>query len=223
MVCIRCCERRGVGSNPTGPSKQQIIVSKSMQKLHQQTVLVLNKCWQAVHSTTPAVAFRAMVNDSVLGLDIHSDHWMEPLRWNDWQKLPIRRGDLAIGTVQGQLRIPTVVVLAEFNRVPRRRSRLNLLGLWERDEGRCQYSGRKLTLAEANIDHVIPSSRGGESTWENCVLSDRKINTRKADRTPEEAGLTLLKDPQRPPEKPIGWFIRNTHQIKDWRIFLPAS
>ncbi len=194
-----------------------------MQALHQNTVLILNKNWQAIHSTTPVEIFGAMANGSVLGLDIHREDWMLPLSWDDWQKLPVRSSDQSVGTVQGRIRIPTVVVLANFDQVPRKRLRFGLLGLWERDEGRCQYSGRKLTLAEANIDHVIPSSRGGETSWENCVLSDRKINTRKADRTPQEAGLVLLKKPVQPPERPLSWFIRNTHRIKDWRIFLPRK
>ena len=191
--------------------------------LHLATILVLNRNWQAVTSTTPAEVFGAMVNGQALGLDIQGPDGMTPLPWDKWCQLPIREGDTAIGTVRGKIRVPTVVVLRSFDRLPRKRLRFGLRGLWERDGGRCQYTGRELTLAEANIDHVIPSSRGGETSWENCVLSDRKINTRKADRTPREAGLTLLKQPAQPPVMPLTQFIKNKHQIKDWQLFLPAS
>lgn len=193
------------------------------QHLYQPTVLVLNRNWQAVTSTTPAEIFGAMINGQAKGLDIHSDEQLTPISWDEWCLLPIREGDRSIGMVRGRIRIPTVVVLSDFDRVPRKRLRFGLRGLWERDGGRCQYSGRQLTLAEANIDHVVPSSRGGATSWENCVISDRNINTRKANRTPEEAGLALLAEPSRPPKRLISHFIKNKFQIKDWRIFLPGS
>ncbi|MDA7882240.1 HNH endonuclease [Akkermansiaceae bacterium] len=193
------------------------------QHLHQSTVLVLNSNWLAVASTSPAEVFGAMINGQARGLDIHSEDQLTPLSWDDWCQLPILESDRSIGMVRGRIRIPTVVVLSTYNQVPRKRLRFGLRGLWERDGGRCQYSGRQLTLAEANIDHVIPSSRGGSTSWENCVISDRNINTRKADRTPAEAGLALLAKPARPPKRLVTHFIRNKFQIKDWRIFLPGS
>lgn len=191
--------------------------------LHKSTVLVLNRNWHALTATSPAEVLGAMMNDQATGLDIQGPDWMVPLNWADWQKLPIREGDTAIGTTHGKIRIPTVVILSNFDRVPRKRLKFGLQGLFERDGGRCQYTGRKLTLSEANVDHVLPSSRGGETSWENCVLSDRDVNNKKADRTPREAGLKLLRDPQRPPEMPITHFIKNKHQIDDWQIFLPSS
>jgi 5-methylcytosine-specific restriction endonuclease McrA len=191
--------------------------------LHKSTVLVLNRNWLALTATSPAEVLGAMMNDQVTGLDIQGPDRMVPLNWADWRKLPIREGDASIGTTHGKIRIPTVVILSKFDRVPRKRLKFGLQGLFERDGGRCQYTGRKLTLSEANVDHVLPSSRGGETSWENCVLSDKKVNNRKADRTPREAGLKLLRQPVRPPEMPITHFIKNKHQINDWSHFLPAS
>lgn len=187
------------------------------------TILVLNRNWQAVSATTPIEVFGDLINDRARGLDIQGTDGIQPLSWDQWCALPLRDGDLSIGTVRGRIRVPTVVVLTEFDQLPLKRLRFGLRGLWERDGGCCQYTGRQLTLAEANIDHVIPSSRGGDTSWENCVLSDRKVNTRKADRTPREAGLKLLKQPTRPSVRPVSQFIKNKHQVKDWQIFLPAS
>lgn len=94
-----------------------------------------------------------------------------------------------------QIAIPTVIRLRRFVRVPfRRRIPLNRRAVFARDAHRCQYCG---TSAE-NLDHVIPRSRGGEHTWENVVASCRKCNTRKGDRTPSEAGLTLAAAPRIP-------------------------
>lgn len=84
----------------------------------------------------------------------------------------------------------------------------------------CQYSGRKLRREEADIDHVVPRSRGGQTSWQNCVLAHREVNSRKADRLPQEAGLRLLHAPRVPAPVPACVAIRNTHGIRDWDHFL---
>lgn len=63
--------------------------------------------------------------------------------------------------------------------------------LYMRDNGYCGYCRKKLTIKAATIDHVIPTSRGGKSSWENVVLSCRKCNSKKANKTPTEAGMEL--------------------------------
>ncbi|MDA0767061.1 MAG: HNH endonuclease [Verrucomicrobia bacterium] len=189
--------------------------------LYKNIVLVLNRNWQAINTTTPADVFGQMATDAATGLDVHGQDWMVPVTWAEWLALPVRDQDLSIGTARGQVRVPTVVVLSRFDRVPMMRPKFSLCGLWHRDGGMCQYTGRKLTLREGNIDHVLPQSRGGATSWENCVLSDREVNQRKADRTPREAGLELRSAPVRPPEMPATWFIRNAYGIPDWEVFLP--
>jgi 5-methylcytosine-specific restriction endonuclease McrA len=189
--------------------------------LHKTIVLVLNRNWQAINTTTPALAFGQMATDVATGLDIQGPDWMVPVKWADWLKLPVGAQDFSIGTARGAIRVPTVVVLSRFNRVPLKRPKFSLRGLWDRDRGRCQYTGRSLSPREGNIDHVLPRSRGGSTTWENCVLADREVNQRKADRTPDEAGLRLAREPEPPRELPVTWFIRNLHDIPEWEVFLP--
>ena len=191
--------------------------------LTKNTVLVLNRNWQAINVTTPAMAFCQMSTDVATALDIHGKDAMAPVAWCDWLGLPIREGDLSIGTANGQVRVPTVIVLANFTRVPVTRPKFSFRKIWDRDRGRCQYTGRRLKPGEGNIDHVLPRSRGGETTWENCVLADREVNTGKANRTPEEAGLHLKRDPQAPRPVPSTFLIRNAHDIEDWEPFLPKQ
>ncbi|MDB6007089.1 MAG: endonuclease [Prosthecobacter sp.] len=188
--------------------------------LHKNIVLVLNKCWQAIDTKTPAQAFCMMAGDSATALDIAEDATMTPTRWEDWLRLPVRERDNAIGTARGEIRVPTVVVLARFDRVPRRRPRFSARNVWARDGGVCQYTGRKLKPSEGNIDHVVPRSRGGSTTWENCVLAHREVNTRKADRTPQEAGLRLIRQPATPRELPTTVGLHNAHGVQDWEMFL---
>ena len=101
-----------------------------------------------------------------------------------------------------------------------KRPKFNARNLWARDGGRCQYTGRELRPGAGNIDHVIPRSSGGTTSWENCVLSAREVNNRKANRTPEEAGLVLKKIPTAPPELPVTMLLKNVHAIPDWEPFL---
>jgi 5-methylcytosine-specific restriction endonuclease McrA len=67
---------------------------------------------------------------------------------------------------------------------------------------------------------VVPRSRGGRTSWENCVLADKKINSHKGSRLPEEVGLKLKKNPEMPRELPVTYFIRNAQNVRDWDHFL---
>ncbi|MEO7100909.1 MAG: HNH endonuclease [Luteolibacter sp.] len=188
--------------------------------LHKTTVLVLNRNWQAIHTKTPADAFCMMSSGAANGLDVRGDDHLLPICWEDWLKLPIRDQDHAINTSRGPVRVPTVIVTANYGKVPLCRPRFGARGIWQRDGGICQYTGRKLTPSEGNIDHVVPRSRGGASSWSNCVLSHREVNFRKADRLPQEAGLCLLRSPTIPRAMPASMLIRNLHGIPDWQRFL---
>jgi 5-methylcytosine-specific restriction endonuclease McrA len=199
----------------------QLLLSGMTDILRSPTVLVLNRHWQAIDVKTPAEAFGMMATGSASGLDITLEG-MRPVGWKEWLTLPVREHDLPVRTVRGSVRAPTVLVLARFARMPRRRLSFSLRGLWERDGGICQYTGRQLQPGEGNIDHVVPRSRGGASNWENCVLACKRVNQRKGDRTPDEAGLQLLRAPVPPRELPASAFIRNTHGIRDWEAFLAS-
>lgn len=191
--------------------------------LTKTTVLVLNRHWQAIDSKTPIEAFSMMAAGNATALDIHEGGDMRPVTWEDWLLLEVRTTDNSIGTVNGPVRVPSVLVLARFDKVPKRRPKFCAKAIWERDGGMCQYSGRKLRPHEGNIDHIVPISRGGASSWENCVLADRKINSRKGNKLPEEAGLKLLRRPFVPRELPVTHLIKNHHKVRDWEVFLSGG
>ena len=188
--------------------------------LNQPIVLVLNRNWQAIHVKTPAEAFCMIASGAALALDVQGDDCMVPVTWADWLALPVRDHDNAVSTTRGRVRVPTVIVAANYTRVPLRRPRLNRRNLWARDGGVCQYTGRKLAPHEGNIDHIVPRSRGGKTTWENCVLANREVNSRKADRLPQEVGLNLRQRPVAPRALPASMTIRNHHCVRDWEHFL---
>ncbi len=98
--------------------------------------------------------------------------------------------------------VPSVIRLRTFVKVPyARRVPLNRRAVFARDASKCQYCGSQ---AE-NLDHVVPRSRGGTHTWENVVAACRRCNTRKGNKTPQEAGLPLRRQPAAP--RHHGWLL----------------
>jgi 5-methylcytosine-specific restriction endonuclease McrA len=191
-----------------------------MSHLTKDTVLVLNRNWQAIHIKTPADALSMMYSDTATGLDIRGDDNMVPLRWSEWVLLPCSDTDSVVRTAQGIIKIPKVIVLCNYDRVPRKRPRLSSKNIWLRDGGICQYTGRKLHPNEGNIDHIVPKGQGGVTSWTNCVLASKDINAKKANKTPEQVGLKLIRQPIQPKEMPVTYYIRNKHKIKEWEPFL---
>jgi 5-methylcytosine-specific restriction endonuclease McrA len=117
--------------------------------------------------------------------------------------------------------IPSVIRLLEYVHVPFERKELSRKNVLLRDGYTCQYCGRRFPSSELTVDHVIPRSKGGRTSWDNVVAGCRRCNVRKGNRTPEEAGMTLLKHP-----RALSW--RVSHQIlahlgrqqEAWRKYL---
>jgi 5-methylcytosine-specific restriction endonuclease McrA len=187
--------------------------------IHKPIVLVLNRNWQAINVRTPADAFCQLATNVATALDVDGEN-IRPVKWDEWIHLPIRAQDESVQTVRGAIRIPTIIVAVNHARVPKRRPSLSACTIRERDDNRCQYTGRTLQPDEGSLDHVVPRSRGGRDSWENLVWSAKDVNQRKADRLPHEAGLKLLAVPRAPKELPATALIRNAHGIPEWDLFL---
>jgi 5-methylcytosine-specific restriction endonuclease McrA len=193
--------------------------------LNKSIVLVLNRNWQAINVRTPQEAFCQMATNVATALDIEVGKGnrakaLRPVQWAEWITLPVRPTDNAVATPCGLVRVPTVIVAVNYARVPKKRPKLCARTIRERDDNRCQYTGRLLKPEEGSLDHVVPRSRGGRDSWENLVWACRKVNTRKGNRLPDEAGLKLLKAPRKPRELPVSALIRNAHGISEWGLFL---
>lgn len=191
-----------------------------MSVLYKDIVLVLNRNWQAIGVKTPAETMGMLMTDVATALYIDLESNMVPMKWVDWVKLEVDEKDLTIRTVKGMIKIPKVIVLCKFDKVPKKRPRFSSKNIWAREQGKCAYTGKRLKPGEGNIDHLIPKSRGGKTDWLNCVLACKEINSKKADLTPDEAGLKLLIQPTIPKELPIFYYIKNKHNIKEWDFFL---
>ena len=114
-----------------------------MNILTKATVLVLNRNWQAINVRTPQEAFCMMATNVATGLEIEGEDHIRPVPWEEWITLAIREQDEAVHTVRGQIRVPTVIVAVNYAKVPKKRPKLCARAIRERDDNRCQYTGRR--------------------------------------------------------------------------------
>ncbi|MCB9730815.1 MAG: HNH endonuclease [Deltaproteobacteria bacterium] len=123
-----------------------------------------------------------------------------------------------VRTIDRAFQLPAVVRFHTGTRHQTRRLvRFSRENVWLRDSGCCQYCAEPVPLARITYDHVVPRSRGGRTGWDNVVIACRPCNQRKADRTPEEAGMWLSRAPVRPRNLP-----RWRHPDIRWREDMPA-
>ena len=119
------------------------------------------------------------------------------------------------------LQLPCVIRLRQYRRLPARIQTLSRKNILVRDGYKCQYCGEKLLSSESELEHVIPRAQGGASTWENLVAACRDCNARKADRTPTEAGMKLLRQPRRMTTHTSRGLIRQSGIDEEkWRKYL---
>jgi len=146
---------------------------------------------------------------------------MNPISWTEWMNLPIRSWDLTISSVNRIYRVPTVIIAINYSKMPVKyfKNKPSKEAIYNRDNGICQYTGKKVDRHTATVDHVVPRSKGGTDTWTNLVLCSKDINSKKGNKSNSEAGLTLLKNPSAPTPIPAYALIREAKH-EDWKHFL---
>ncbi|MHA1469085.1 MAG: HNH endonuclease [Candidatus Asgardarchaeia archaeon] len=165
-----------------------------------QPVLVLNKMWIPIRVASVKRCLKLIFADKA-SIVLPSDYSIH--NWEKWASLPVAEEEEGITTTQGDIKIPEVVVLLNYDKVHRKSLRLTKRNLYIRDGYQCQYTGKQVNHKNADIDHVVPRSRGGKNSWENMVVCSRDLNRAKGNKTPQEAGLKLIKKPGKPSDKQL--------------------
>jgi len=103
---------------------------------------------------------------------------MNPVSWAEWMLLPIRSWDLTISSVNRIYRVPTVIIATNYSKMPVKyfKGKPSKDAIYNRDNGICQYSGKKVDRHSATVDHIVPRSKGGADSWTNLVLCSKDIN-----------------------------------------------
>ncbi|OIO09963.1 MAG: hypothetical protein AUJ52_05370 [Elusimicrobia bacterium CG1_02_63_36] len=129
-----------------------------------------------------------------------------------------------VRTPNHKIAIPEVISLRLFGKVPKREVTFSRRNLLLHYGWRCCYCGERFASDELNLDHILPKSRGGGTSWGNVVVSCIPCNKRKANLLPSEAGMKLLRAPARPRPRtgPLLWPQRAPAR-PSWKRFLSAS
>lgn len=185
-----------------------------MTSVLNRRVLVLNKSWIAVNIRN-VVKSLTMVCKGVA-------HIVEPVtyqtfNWDEWLELEPSEGEPCIRCIDFAIRVPEIIVLNTYQKVPKVSLVFNRRNVYTRDNYTCQYCAVQLNPVDLTIDHVIPRSKGGKSTFENCVVACQTCNRRKADKTLKESGMKLLNIPVKPKWVPS---FHNGPMLNSWEKFL---
>jgi 5-methylcytosine-specific restriction endonuclease McrA len=188
-----------------------------MSDVLQRPTLVLNRNWRPIHVASVVRSLVLLWNEAARVVE--PDEY-RLYGWDEWAALEPREGDAVLRTTRGPLRAPEVICLMRYDRLPSMAVTFSRRNVAKRDHLTCQYCGAQPGWESITVDHVIPRSQGGATNWLNCVAACLDCNGKKADRTPEKAGMRLRKSPTRPEWKPL--FSARSAGVASWDRFLDA-
>lgn len=188
-----------------------------------ERVLVLNRYWQAVNVCTVRRAFALLYTGraQVVCDDGENFSTFGFQQWRDYSER--NPADDCVRTISFRVRVPRVILLLFFDRVPRKEVKFTRTNVFQRDGNVCQYCGHRFDRKDLTLDHVVPRDRGGHTAWTNVVSSCVPCNSRKRNRTPSEAGMTLIRSPRRPRWRPFVQVSIRRPAEHTWRKFLDPS
>ena len=189
------------------------------------SVLVLNRFYVAIHVVNVRRAFGLLCRELAEVIHVEDGQYAN-YDFESWREISELRSQFKtpdddwVRSVNFVIQVPRVVRLLYYDRLPKQTIRFNRRNIFARDTNRCQYCGKKFPTSELSLDHVIPRSRGGETSWENVVCSCVKCNVRKGGRTPHEANMHLIKVPVKPKRSPLLSVKLGNPKYQSWKSFL---
>ncbi len=189
------------------------------------SVLVLNRLYVAVHVINVRRAFSLLFRDLAEVIHLEDGQYAN-YDFQSWREISELKAEFKeehedwVRAVNFEIQVPRVIRLLSYDRVPKQPLRFNRRNIFARDGNRCQYCGKRFPTSELSLDHVVPRSRGGDTSWENIVCSCVRCNVRKGGRTPQEAGMKLIRPPRRPKRNPALTVRLGNPKYASWQTFL---
>lgn len=195
----------------------------SAETVLNRQVLLLNAAFQVVMVIRAQRALTMLAKGTAKAVDHTDPHSYETFTWSDWTAMRPQKDDDVVRSASGEFVVPRVIQALQYKKQPKRGVTCSRLNIHKRDAYRCQYCGKKagthgLTMKDMTLDHVVPRSQGGEFNFENIVCSCYDCNQKKAGRTPRQAGMTLLRKPERPQWRPL--YADQPIRYKSWEKFI---
>lgn len=188
-------------------------------------VLVLNKLYMAVRVISAKRAFCMLMQQAAEVVHVEDGQYLS-YDFDTWAELSeLRKAYEAerfdwVRTVRVEIAVPKVIRLLGYDRLPEQHVKLNRRNLFARDRNQCQYCGKHFPTSDLSIDHVKPRAHGGGDTWENLVCACIRCNAKKGGRTPEQAGVPLIRKPVRPKRNPMITVRLGQQRYESWKTFL---
>ena len=191
-----------------------------MEILLERPVLVLNRLWQPVHtcSVKRAMKLLCLGHAQVVQTEGEARYQTHDIgSWLEYSETSIT--EEVIHSVKIALQVPKIIVLAIYDRLPRKEVKFTRQNVFLRDKHICQYCRKSFPESQLNLDHVVPRDHGGITSWDNIVTSCIPCNTKKANRTPAQANLYLPKPPRAPRLRPL-YGMKEHSNDKAWEEFV---
>lgn len=188
-------------------------------------VLVLNRNYLAVRVVDVRRAFSLLFRELAEVVHIESGRYTS-YDFSEWCELSQLAREFEpdahdwIHTVRLQIAVPRIIRLAVYDRLPQQTVKFNRRNIYARDSNHCQYCGKRFSTTELSLDHIVPRSAGGKTTWENVVCACLRCNIKKGGRTPEQAGMTLISQPKKPRRNPVLTVKLADGRYASWKAFL---
>jgi 5-methylcytosine-specific restriction endonuclease McrA len=195
----------------------------------ESSVLVLNKMFMAVHVIGLRRAFCLLCKEQAEVVSVEEGQFLS-YDFASWAELSAFRAanfrdehEDWVRTPTVEIQAPRVIRLLDYDKVPRQSVKFNRRNIFARDHNQCQYCGRKFPTSELSLDHVMPRSQNGPTTWENIVCACVDCNVRKGGRTPRQANMTLIRKPEKPKRSPLLNAKLTQKKYETWQSFLDAA
>jgi len=200
-----------------------------METILNSSVLVLNKSYTPIWITNAKRAFSMLWQNIASVVSIENESFCN-YNFDSWSELSTLKRELEstngledwIETPSLILEIPRVIRLDNYDTIPNRKVRLSRRNIMARDNYTCAYCNKEKETKQLNIDHVFPQSRGGKTTWTNLVTACFECNGKKANRTPLEAGMKLMKKPKEPKIVPFMKVKISDKKYASWKHFISS-
>jgi 5-methylcytosine-specific restriction endonuclease McrA len=187
-------------------------------------VLVLNRLWQAINVCSVRRAFTLLCQGHAQVVNADGQNNFFTHDFASWHEFSQREPEAEmVNTISFKIRIPRVIVLMLFDRMPKKEVKFTRHNIFERDKNTCQYCGKVFDRRDLNLDHVIPRDKGGATTWENIVCSCIACNTRKGNRLTHQVNMHLIKKPVRPKWRPFVHITFDSQVHDSWRHFVDLA
>lgn len=197
----------------------------------ESSVLVLNKFFMALHVVSAKRAFALLCKETaeVISIDdgkfssYNFENWKDVSLYKAKSGLPEEDNVSWIRTVSFEIEVPKIIRLLFYDKLPQSNVKFNRRNIFARDENKCQYCGQRFPTSELSLDHIVPKTYHGKTTWTNIVCACTECNKKKGGRTPEQAGMRLKRKPVKPKHSPILSLKLRSDKYRSWKQFLDEA